>query len=161
MRKAWIFVGLLVSIPALASKFLCIAPDGSSRETSDPRGCRTMIALPDETPAASARAAPVVTAPPPARQKTSGRITNPACLKSESEVSRDIKASLAQKYKGSYSLQETLYNGHMDGYRNICRMQITPELVPTLERLYQNYYPRYSLIWTLIQQEQKAYWRLR
>jgi hypothetical protein len=163
MRNAWILIpiGMLVSMPAVSSKFVCITPDGSSRVTSDPTQCRTMIALPEETPATSVQTAPAITTPPPARAALSGRIDNPACVKSESEVSRDIKVSLAEKYKGSYRLQETLYNKHIEDFRNICRMRVTPELIPSLERLYRSYYPHYSLMWTLIQSEQDAYRRLQ
>jgi len=161
MRTVWILVILLVSMPSAAAKFLCIGPDGSATKTSDPRGCSTMIALPEGTPAASMPTAPAITAPAPARPAPSRRIDNPACVKSESEVRRDIKVSLAQKYKGSYSLQETLYNAHMEAYRNICRMRVTPELIPSLERVHRRYYPHYSLMWTLIQSEQDAYRRLQ
>jgi hypothetical protein len=161
MRTVWILVTLLASMPSVAAKFLCIGPDGTAIETSDPSGCRAMIALPEEIPSASVPTAPAITAPAPARPEPSRRIDNPACVKSESEVSRDIKVSLAQKYKGSYSLQETLYNAHMEAYRNICRMRVTPELVPSLERIHRRYYPHYSLMWTLIQSEQDAYRRLQ
>lgn len=170
MKSAWILIGIFVSAPAFGSKFLCIAADGSSRIASDPTDCRTMIALPEEAPAATKPAAPAIATPPPGRSiaapppgssKAFRPVRNPACVKSEAEVMRDVKRSLSERYPGSYSLQETLYRKNMEDYRNICKMQVIPPLLPTLERLNKSYYPSYSLMWTLVQKEQKAYQQMR
>ena len=54
MRTALLLLlSSLVATPAAAAKFLCITSDGSSHVTSDPSGCKTMIALPEEQIGAS------------------------------------------------------------------------------------------------------------
>lgn len=173
MKIAWLLAGVLISTPGTAAQFWCVGQDGSTSKTSDPSKCRTMIALPEEgapssePPAASAASTPPAVAPrtapsatAPARAVPLRRIANPACRDPDSKVRRDVLASLAKRHKGSYSLQEILLDANMDGYHNVCRIQIIPELVPTLEKLYERHYPNYNLMWILLQNELRAYERL-
>ena len=48
MRNAFILLVLLTATPAIGARFLCVQPDGSSRISSDPRNCSTIIGLPEE-----------------------------------------------------------------------------------------------------------------
>ena len=70
MRTALILLSMLIATPAAAAKFVCIKWDGSSQVTSDPSGCKTMIALPEEQESekSAVPSRPVQSGPPAAKR---------------------------------------------------------------------------------------------
>jgi hypothetical protein len=74
-----------------------------------------------------------------------------------SKAVSDIKAKLEAQYPGSYSLQKTLLEGHMEAYEYTKGLPATDVNAQILGNLLRKYYPSFSLIKTLYEGNIKAY----
>lgn len=88
------------------------------------------------------------------------KVGNPVARINRSKVIVDVKAKLAGKYSGSYHLQKTLLDGHMEAYEYLKRLPATDVNVQILGNLLKKYYPSFHLIKTLYEGNIKAYRQL-
>ena len=104
-------LSLLLASSTAKSEFLCVAPDGSSRVTSDPTGCQTMIALPDQgapTPPkpqskpAIPRSRSADTRPSPVPRKVRARFIHPMDFDNSQLQSDQVIAYIKARVRHDY-----------------------------------------------------------
>lgn len=86
---------------------------------------------------------------------------NPACASGERQAAADAKASLLARYPASPALVLSLHESYMRDYSELCTVARTEENGALLDRLAAQYYPQFSLIWSLYQSNMQAAERLR
>ena len=86
---------------------------------------------------------------------------NPIAKVSRSKAKTDIKGKLAQKYAGSYSTQKMLLDAHMVDYDYLVSLPSNAVNNQILSKLKGTYYPNFSVIKMLYEDNIKSYRQLQ